>query len=151
MIFHLIGKGYTIDVFISLYKHYPLKYVTNFLVRIKNWLKNSTLSAFCFEDLNACWIWIKITALVAFFRFSRESQGLLYLYQNHYTIVAFLIENFNACYIFCLKISTLAPSFWRSLHLFQKSQRFLRLSRVYLSCRYVDIIRCITTREIRRV
>ena len=141
--FHSIGKGIYDRRFSYLWtKHYPLKYVTNFSYGLIKLI----------EKHNACCILLW------------RSQRLLYLYQNHYTIVAFLIENRNACCIFCLKITTLATSFWRSLHLLHFCMKIATLA-VFVSkittlatsflvfifpCRYLDIIRCITTREIRR-
>ena len=81
-------------------------------VRIKIWLKNSLLSAFCFGDLDA----------------------LLNFKQNHYTVVAFIrfSKESQGCCI-RIKITSQSVHFWlkkfqRLQHLlYENFQRFLHL------------------------
>ena len=94
-------------------------------VRIKIWLKNSLLSAFCFGDLDA----------------------LLNFKQNHYTVVAFIrsSKESQGC---CIRIEITSQSvhFWlknfqRLLRLlFENLQRFLHLFEDHCICIFVSKI-----------
>ena len=124
MIFHLIGKGYRLT-FSYLCTNSIHWNVTNFLYGFNkiDW-KIQRFIHFALKISTLCWIWIKIHCTGCIFQIF---QRITRLYQNHCTIVAFLIEkfqrlqhllfeNFNAFSIF-LKITAFAFLFQKSLTL----------------------------------